>query len=408
MFICIILKESGGEVIRLQLTKDHKFWGYRRPDGKVGVRNHVLILPTITCATQVAKQITELVHGTVSFIHQHGCAQVGVDYDQTFRTYVGMGANPNVYGVVVLGLGCETHQARSVMGELTKITNKPVELVSIQDHGGTLSAIAEGAKIAAKMVQDASAVTRELCDFSELIIGTECGGSDACSGLSANPAVGYVSDAIIEHGGTAILAETTELIGAEHLLAGRAVDDKVAKKAYEVIKAMENRSFQMGVDIRTGNPSPGNRRGGLTTLEEKSLGAAYKAGSKQLQEVIDYAEAPTKKGLVWMDTPGHDIEQLTGMVAGGAQIVLFTTGRGTPTGSPIAPTIKISTNSTLFDKMSENIDLNAGTIIEGKESIESVGSRIFEEIRKVSSGKLTKAEILKQHDFGIWRIGPTF
>ncbi|MBE3102927.1 MAG: UxaA family hydrolase [Bacilli bacterium] len=381
--------------------------GYRRPDGKVGVRNHVLILPTITCATQAAKQITELVHGTVSFIHQHGCAQVGIDYDQTFRTYVGMGANPNVYGVVVLGLGCETHQARSVAAELAK-TNKPVKVVSIQDHGGTLMAIAEGAKIAAQMVQDASAQTRELCDFSELIIGTECGGSDACSGLSANPAVGFVSDTIIEHGGTAILAETTELIGAEHLLAERAVDDRVAKRVYEVINAMENRSIQMGVDIRTGNPSPGNKKGGLSTLEEKSLGAANKAGSKQLQEVIDYAQSPTKKGLVWMDTPGHDIEQLTGMVAGGAQVVLFTTGRGTPTGSPIAPVIKISTNTGIFEKMSENIDLNAGTIIEGKESIETVGMRIFEEVTKVSSGKLTKAEILKQHDFGIWRIGNTF
>ncbi|WP_308160493.1 MULTISPECIES: UxaA family hydrolase [unclassified Bacillus (in: firmicutes)] len=386
---------------------NNKFWGYRRADGRVGVRNHVLILPTITCATQAAKQITELVSGTVSFIHQHGCAQVGVDYEQTFRTYVGMGANPNVYGVVVLGLGCETHQARSVAGELAK-TNKPVVVVSIQDHGGTLSAIAEGAKIAAKMVQDASAQMRELCDISELVIGTECGGSDACSGLSANPAVGFVSDMIIERGGTAILAETTELIGAEHLLAERAVDDKVAQKAYQIIHAMENRSLQMGVDIRTGNPSPGNKKGGLSTLEEKSLGAATKAGSKPLQEIIDYAEPPTKKGLVWMDTPGHDIEQMTGMVAGGAQVVLFTTGRGTPTGSPIAPVIKISTNTGIFERMSENIDLNAGTVIEGKESIDSVGERIFDEITKVSSGKLTKAEILKQHDFGIWRIGPTF
>jgi altronate dehydratase large subunit len=213
---------------------------------------------------------------------------------------------------------------------------------------------------------------------------------------------------IVDIGGTAILAETTELIGAEHLLANRAVDEKVAKRVYEVIEAMEQRSIHMGVDIRTGNPSPGNVKGGLSTLEEKSLGAANKAGSKPLQEIIDYAEAPTKKGLVWMDTPGHDIEQLTGMVAGGAQIVLFTTGRGTPTGSPIAPTIKISTNSAIFERMNENIDLNAGSIIEGKESVDDVGQRIMEEIKLVSSGKLTKAEILKQHDFGIWRIGPTF
>ncbi|UNJ81310.1 UxaA family hydrolase [Metabacillus dongyingensis] len=391
----------------MQINNGTKFWGYRRFDGRVGVRNHVLILPTITCATQAAKQITELVHGTVSFIHQHGCAQVGVDYEQTFRTYVGMGTNPNVYGVVVLGLGCETHQARSVAGEIAK-TGKPVEVVSIQDHGGTLMAIAQGAKIAAKMVQDASSQMRELSDFNELIIGTECGGSDACSGLSANPAVGVVSDMIVDCGGTSILAETTELIGAEHLLAKRAVDDKVAKRVYEVIGAMENRSIEMKIDIRTGNPSPGNVKGGLSSLEEKSLGAANKSGSRPLQEVIDYAQVPSKKGLVWMDTPGHDIEQLTGMVAGGAQVVLFTTGRGTPTGSPIAPVIKIATNTSIFEKMEENIDFNAGTIIEGKESIDNVGQRMFDEIGMVCSGKLTKAEILKQHDFGIWRIGPTF
>jgi len=384
-----------------------EFWGYRRPDGRVGVRNHVLILPTITCATQAARQVTELVQGTVSFIHQHGCAQVGPDYEQTFRTYTGMGANPNVYGVVVMGLGCETHQARSVAEEIAK-TGKPVEVVSIQDHGGTLMTIAKAAKIAAQMVQDASMVRREPCDFSELIIGTECGGSDACSGLSANPAVGVVSDMIVDCGGTSILAETTELIGAEHLLAKRAVNDRVAKRVYEVIEAMEKRAFMMGIDIRTGNPSPGNIKGGLSSLEEKSLGAANKAGSRPLMELIDYAERPTQKGLVWMDTPGHDIEQLTGMVAGGAQVVLFTTGRGTPTGSPIAPTIKISTNTAIYEKMKDNIDINAGTIIDGTETIQSVGQRIFEEIALVCSGKLTKAEILKQHDFGIWRIGPTF
>lgn len=391
----------------MQLDQSLTFMGYRRPDGKVGVRNHVLILPTITCATQAAHQITQLVHGTVSFIHQHGCAQVGVDYEQTFRTYVGMGLNPNVYGVVVLGLGCETHQARSVAGEIAK-SGKPVEVISIQDSGGTLMAIAEGSKAAAKMVQEASAQMREVCHFSELIIGTECGGSDACSGISANPAVGVVSDMIVEAGGTAILAETTELIGAEHLLAKRATNDRVAKRAYEIIDMMEKRAIVMGVDIRTGNPSPGNIEGGLSSLEEKSLGASAKSGTSPLTEIVDYAQIPTQKGLVWMDTPGHDIEQLTGMAAGGAQVVLFTSGRGTPTGSPIVPVIKISTNTPIFNKMSENIDMDAGTIIDGEESVDEVGKRIFQEIGQVSSGKLTKAEILKQHDFGIWRIGPTF
>lgn len=385
-----------------------KLTGFRRRDGQVGIRNHVLILPTIVCATQAAQNVTKLVDGTVSVIHQHGCAQVGSDYEQTFRTYVGMGLNANVYGVVVMGLGCETHQGKSVAAEIAKKSNKPVELVSIQDYGGTLQATCEAARIATKMVQDASALEREPIAFSDLIVGTECGGSDACSGLSANPAVGYVSDAIADYGGTSILAETTELIGAEHLLAGRAANDRVAKRVYEVIEAMENRAFQMGVDIRTGNPSPGNKQGGLTTLEEKSLGAAAKAGTRTLHEIVDYAKRPTKKGLVWMDTPGHDIEQLTGMTAGGAQLVLFTSGRGTPTGSPIAPVIKVATNTAMFEKMNENIDFNAGTIIEGKESIKSTGERLLAEVAAVASGKRTKAEILKQYDFGIWRIGPTF
>lgn len=385
-----------------------KLTGYHRSDGTVGIRNHVLILPTIVCATQAAMNVTKLVDGTVSIVHQHGCAQVGADYEQTFRTYVGMGLNPNVYGVVVMGLGCETHQGRSVANEIAKRTNKPVELVSIQNHSGTLQATVEAAKIATKMVQDASMVEREPILFSDLVVGTECGGSDACSGLSANPAVGYVSDAIAEKGGTSILAETTELIGAEHLLADRAKNEQVVKRVFEVIEAMENRAFGMGVDIRTGNPSPGNKKGGLTTLEEKSLGAAAKAGTSRLNELVNYAEKPTEKGLVWMDTPGHDIEQLTGMTAGGAQLVLFTSGRGTPTGSPIAPVIKIATNTAMFETMNDNMDVNAGTIIEGKETIEETGERLMAEIAAVASGKRTKAEILKQHDFGIWRIGPTF
>jgi len=388
-------------------TNRTKIYGYRRPDGRIGIRNHVLILPTITCATQAAKQAADLVQGAVSFIHQHGCAQVGADYEQTFRTYYGMGANPNVYGVVVMGLGCETHQARSVYSELKK-TGKPVELVSIQDHGGTLQAIAEAAKLAAAMVQEASALMRVECDFSDLIVGTECGGSDACSGLSANPAVGRFSDKLIDAGGTSILAETTELIGAEHLLADRAANDAVRNRVFEVIRAMERRAYGMGIDIRTGNPSPGNIKGGLSSLEEKSLGASAKSGTRPMEEIVDYAAAPTRKGLVWMDTPGHDIEQMTGMVAGGAQLVLFTTGRGTPTGSPIAPVIKIATNSQIYGRMSENIDFNAGTIIDGTESLESVSTRLFEEAVSVINGKWTKSEILKQHDFGIWRIGPTF
>lgn len=385
-----------------------KFWGYRRPDGRVGVRNHVLILPTIVCAAKTAQKVTELVRGTVSFYHQHGCAQIGADWQQTVRTYVGMAAHPNVSGVVIMGLGCEGVQARWVADLVAKeVPWKPIELVLIQEHGGTLQTLADTARAAARLVQHASLEQRELCDVSELILATECGGSDACSGLSANPAVGYCSDLLIDAGGTVILAETTELIGAEHLLAERAVSERVRKRVYEVIDRYEKSVLRMGVDIRGAQPAPGNIEGGITTIEEKSLGCIYKAGTKPLQDIIEYAERPRTKGLVWMDTPGHDIEQITGMVAGGAQVVVFTSGRGTPTGSPIAPTIKIATNTPMFERMNDNMDLSAGGVVDGTETVEEVGRRLFEEVRLVASGKLTKAEILGQDDFGLWRIGPS-
>lgn len=387
---------------------DGKFWGYRRPDGTVGVRNHVLILPTIVCAAKTAQRVTELVRGTVSFYHQHGCAVVGADQAQTHRTYVGLAANPNVYGVIVMGLGCEGIQARLVAHDIqTLVPWKPVELVLIQDSGGTLQALTDAAKIAARMVQDASVQQRELIDVSELILATECGGSDACSGIAGNPAVGNCSDRLIDQGGTVILAETTELIGAEHLLAERAVTPEVGKRLLEVVNNYEQEAMKMGADFRGAQPAPGNIEGGITTVEEKSLGCIYKGGTKPLQDVIDYAKRPRTKGLVMMNTPGHDIEQITGMVAGGAQVVVFTSGRGTPTGNPISPTIKIATNSPMFERMRDNMDFNAGTIVTGEESLPDVGQRLFEEVRAVASGKLTRAEILGQDDFGVWRIGLT-
>ncbi|HYF90983.1 MAG TPA: UxaA family hydrolase [Symbiobacteriaceae bacterium] len=385
-----------------------KFWGFRRPDGSVGIRNHVLLLPTIVCAAKAAQQVTQLVRGTVSFYHQHGCAAVGADIEQTNRTFVGTGAHPNVSGVVVMGLGCEASQARLIAAEIARRAPwKRVEVVLIQESGGTLQAIADAASIAAAMVKDASLAQRELIDVSELILATECGGSDACSGLSGNPAVGACSDLLIDRGGTVILAETTELIGAEHLLAERAVTPALKKRVFEVIDRFEQDVMKMGVDFRGAQPSPGNIEGGITTIEEKSLGCIYKAGTRPLQDIIEYAERPKTRGLVWMDTPGHDIEQITGMVAGGAHVTVFTSGRGTPTGSVVAPAIKIATNSPMFERMRDNMDVNAGTVISGEETVQTVGRRIFEEVRAVASGKLTSAEILGQDDFGIWRIGPT-
>lgn len=385
-----------------------KFKGFRRPDGQVGIRNNVLILSAVVCANRVARGISQQVAGTTWIEHQHGCTQLGADAELTAHVLAGHGIHPNVYGVVVVGLGCETVRAQNIAAAIQKqCPYKPVHLVIIQDEGGSVKAIAAGASAARAMVSAASCMEREEIDAAELILGTECGGSDACSGISANPALGVASDLVIDGGGTVILAETTEIIGAEHIVAARAVSPDVAKKCFETIQRCEELATNMGVDMRGGQPTPGNIEGGLSTIEEKSLGCIYKAGSKPLQNVIDYAAPITQKGLVWMNTPGQDVEQLTGMVAGGCHLVVFTTGRGTCCGSPIAPTIKVSTTTQLFERMNDNIDLDAGTIVVGQESVAQVGRRIFEEILAVASGKQTKAETLGFNDFAINRIGPT-
>ncbi|WP_425058924.1 Altronate dehydratase [Sporomusa carbonis] len=385
-----------------------EFMGYRRPDGSVGIRNHVLVIPTVVCANQVARGISQNVKGTVWVEHQHGCSQLAPDAAQTARVFIGHGTNPNVFGVVVVGLGCEVVRAQDVAAEIKKqCPYKPVHCVIIQDAGGSYKAITEGAIEAHKMVEQASLLSREPIDISELILGTECGGSDACSGLSANPALGEASDLLIDAGGTSILSETPELIGAEHIIARRAINEDVANRCYATIKAFEDSANAIGVDMRGGNPTPGNIEGGLSSIEEKSLGCVYKGGTRPLVDVIGYAEKITKKGLIYMDTPGNDIEQLTGMAAGGCHICVFTTGRGTPTGSAIVPTIKVASNTAMYNKMKDNIDINAGTIVDGEETIQQVGRRILEEMVRVASGKLTKAEILGHNDFGIQRIGPT-
>jgi altronate dehydratase large subunit len=384
------------------------FQGFVRPDGTVGIRNHVLILPSVVCANRVARGISQQVAGTTWVEHQHGCTQLGADAELTAHVLVSHGTHPNVYGVVVVGLGCETIRAQNIAAAIKeKCPYKPVHLVIIQDEGGSVKATAAGVSAATTMVGAAAQLQREAIDASKLILGTECGGSDAYSGISANPALGFASDLLIDAGGSVVLAETTEIIGAEHIIASRAVNEEVAKKCFTTIQAREKLATDMGVDMRGGQPTPGNIEGGLSTIEEKSLGCIYKAGSRPLQDVIGYAAPVTQKGLVWMDTPGQDVEQLTGMVAGGCHLTVFTTGRGTCCGSPISPTIKVSTTTQLFERMNDNLDLDAGPIVDGKETVDQVGRRIFKEILEVASGKQTKAEILGFNDFAIYRFGPT-
>ncbi|MBZ4664784.1 UxaA family hydrolase [Mahella sp.] len=380
------------------------FMGYKRSDGRVGVRNHVLILPTVSCSSETARMISYQVKGTTTFTNVRGCGQIGNDAEQTIKTLVGLGINPNVYGVVLIGLGCETAQPHILAQEIEDRGHKPVKTVIIQREGGTVKAIAKGVEYAYQMVEQASLEQRTQCDSSQLILGPKCGGSDPTSGIAANPALGYASDMIVKDGGTSILSETTEFIGAEHLLAKRAINEEVAAKILKIVSNVEQEVKRLGVDLRGGNPSPGNMEGGLTTIEEKSLGCIHKGGLSPIVDVIGYADTPSVKGLNIMDTPGYDVEAVTGMVAGGCQIIAFTTGLGTPLGNPIAPVIKITGNPDTYSKMLDNIDINAGTILTGQDTIESMGLKIYDEILKVVGGKLTKAEMLGFCETGIYQI----
>lgn len=381
-----------------------KFYGYKRSDGKVWVRNHVLILPTSVCASDAARMISSQVKGTVTFNNQNGCSQVPSDQQYTMDMMAGYAANPNIYATVVISLGCENCQMDLVVDEIAKRTNKPIKTLIIQEEGGTIRTVEKGIRYAMELVQEATLLQKEMFPISELIIGTECGGSDPTSGLAANPLVGELSDRIVKMGGTSILSETTEFIGAEHILAKRAKNEKVKERIYEIIDRYEKNLESVGEKVRAGNPSPGNKAGGITTLEEKSLGCIHKGGTSIIQDVIDYAKSIEEKGLIIMDTPGNDPSSIAGMIAGGAQIILFTSGRGTPTGNPIAPVIKITGNRITYENMEDNIDVDASHVIYGPESLEELGEKLLKEVIEVASGKLVKAEILGFIETSVMRI----
>jgi altronate dehydratase large subunit len=279
-----------------------------------------------------------------------------------------------------------------------------VETLVIQQLGGTKKTIAKGVKIARALLRDANKRERQPIPYSELIVGTECGGSDAYSGLSANPAVGVASDIHVDHGGTVILSEITEFLGAEMILADRCASPEVRDKLLDLVAWTEQSLASLG-SSSVADITPGNLKGGLTTIEEKSLGCIKKGGSRAVQEVVGYGERPTKRGLVVMDTPGHDIESMTGMAAGGAHLIVFTTGRGTPTGTPICPVIKVSSNTTCYLNMQDNIDLDAGLVLTKKETLDTMGQIIHDEMIQVASGKRTKAELSENREFALRRYG---
>ena len=384
-----------------------KFMGYKRPDGKVGIRNYVLILATSVCSNKLAADIANAVEGATHINNTFGCCQLGADARLTLKTVVNTGIHPNVGAVVVVGLGCEGTEPLEVYNEIKK-TGKPVEVITIQGEGGTLKAFAKGVSIARRFVQELSLIPKVECDITDLILGMECGGSDTTSGLASNPTCGVASDKLVALGGTSILSETTEFIGAEHVVARRGINEKVSQDILDLVRGCEKRAMALGEDIRGGQPTPGNIEGGLTSIEEKSLGCIHKSGTAPFQGVLDYAEIPSGKGLYIMDTPGQDIESITGMVAGGAQVVIFTTGRGTPTGNPIAPVIKLTGNAFTYKNMEDNIDFDVSEIVSGHKTIQEMGEKLFDEIIEVCNGKITKAEALKHREFCIYKMAPTF
>ena len=381
------------------------FYGYRRPDGRVGVRNRVLILPASVCATDTARIIAQQVEGAISFNNQQGCSQVAPDQQFTMDVMAGYAANPNIYGTVVVSLGCENCQMDLVVKAIEERTNKPLKQVIIQEVGGTLKAVEIAVRYAKEMVAEASMLQKEEVPLSELIVGTECGGSDPTSGLAANPAIGAMSDLVVQAGGTSILSETSEFIGAEHILARRAINKEVHDRIYEITSRFEAHFHAVGEDVRQGNPSPGNKAGGITTLEEKSLGCIHKGGHSPINAVYDYAkQVESKQGLVIMDTPGNDPASVAAMVAGGAQVIVFSSGRGSPVGHPIAPVVKVTGNKITFANMEDNIDFCAAPLIYGEKTVEQLGTDLLNMVVETACGKQTKAEALGFVETAIARI----
>ena len=388
---------------------DH-FMGYVRADGQVGCRNHVAVIPSVTCAGDVASAIVRQVTGTVGFFHHQGCCQLPSDLKRVTEVLIDLGLSANVGAALIVSLGCEGTDHQRVY-ETIKASGKPCEIIHIQELGGTSAGIQAGMDAAQRLVMQISGQQRETCDISNLTMAIKCGGSDTTSGMASNCVIGYVADKLVDLGATVVFGETTEFLGGEHILANRAVggpDGPVAKKIYEIVERMENRAKAIGEDMRGGQPTPGNIAGGLSSIEEKSLGAIVKSGHRPIQGVLEYTDRITdQKGLWIKDTPGREPEILTGMAATGAQVLMFSTGRGAPQGFCSMPVIKICGNPITYARMSHDMDLNAGRIITGEKTIEQVGEEAFEMLLKVLSGQMTKNEALSYFgSIDIYCLGP--
>jgi altronate dehydratase large subunit len=382
-----------------------KIKGYKRGDN-YGIRNHIVVISSVSCANSFVEQARLMHKDIVPITHQHGCDHVGKDREQVLRTLVGICNNPNVAGILLIGLGCENISTDDI-SEKIDIKDRIVKKIVIQDIGKREKILNLIHKYVSEIKQFVSGQKREEFDISGLVVGLECGSSDNFSGITANPSVGKVSDRLVSLGSTVILSEIPEMIGAKNALKKLIKNDSVRQKLFSRIDSYVNAAQDFGSDLICVNPTPGNVKAGISSIEEKSLGCICKAGTSTINEFLEYAEHPKSSGLVVMDTPGNDPESLTGMVAGGANIILFTTGLGTPLGSPIVPVIKISSNTKTFKYMGDFIDIDAGKIIKG-EKIDDVSEDIFNFLVEVSNGKKTASELNHNNEFSINRIGPTF
>lgn len=369
-----------------------EFMGYKRSDGRVGIRNHVLIVPSCACSGDVARKIASEVPGTVCMNNQNGCGQVKGDLKITLDTLAGFIANPNVYATLIVGLGCEQLQFPVIEKKVRSLTNKPLEFVGIQQEGGIFRTLDKGKKIAAQLVSEASECKREPSDISNLILGTNCGGSDPTSGLSANLVVGDISDRFSDLNATTIISETPEFVGAEHVLAKQAKTPEIGEQIIGIVKNFEERLAAVGENLREGNPSPGNIAGGVTTLEEKSLGCIHKAGSRPVQAVFSPGEMIDVHGTVVMDTVAYDVASVADMTASGSQMTLFTTGMGNPIGNPIVPVLKATGNSETFKWNNDFMDFDTSASISGEKTVHELGGELLDLIIEVCNGKLVKAE----------------
>jgi altronate hydrolase len=390
------------------------FQGYVREDGRVGTRNYIAVVAASNCAAHTAELIAASfagtvlppnVDGVVAFPHGDGCGQTpGPDTAQLQRTLAGVLAHPNVAAAVILGLGCEVNQIDHYLGPNGPRSSRLVGM-TLQDSGGTIGALDRARREILGFMEKVAAEKRTEVPASKIVLGLNCGGSDSFSGITANPALGICSDMLAEIGGTAVLAETTEIFGAEHLLVRRARNRQVAEKLLGMVRGYKEYLNRFGGSFDD-NPSPGNKEGGLSNILEKSLGAVAKAGSSPMMDVVDYAERISSPGFVFMNTPGYDPASLTGLAAGGCNLIAFTTGRGSAIGFPSIPVIKIASNSVTYNRMRDNMDVNGGAIADGESTVPQVGREIFDLMLRVASGQKTCAERLGHKEFVPWRIGP--